>query len=132
MGDLFPIIGWEHVGIRVSSRERALKFYKILGFKVESTDDKGAIEIINPYGIRLNLIPNADPQDNAHNILLDESTKYPGATHPAFIVANLDQAMAAVRNAGVTITEGPKVVERRRYFFIRDPDGTVLEFNELG
>ena len=43
----------------------------------------------------------------------------------------MDEAVAAVTAAGIRITEGPKEIARRRYFFIRDPDENLLEFNEL-
>ncbi len=131
MTALFDVSAYDHVGIRVSDRNSVLEFYERLGFRVGIVDDKGAMELINESGLRINLIPNGEPQSAAHNILLDAAVKYPGITHAAFVVPSLDEAVAAVTSAGIRITEGPKETERRRYFFIRDPDGNVLEFNEL-
>lgn len=131
MAPLFPIHAYDHVGIRVSDREEALAFYGKLGFRVESEDDDGDLELINAFDLRINLIPNGVTQAGAHNVLLDNPVKYPGITHPAFVVPDLDIAIREVRKASITITEGPKESARRRYFFIRDPDGNVLEFNEL-
>ena len=131
MTALFDVNAYDHVGIRVSDLDRAIAFYGMLGFRVGPVDDKGAMELINGSDLRINLIPNGEPRSTAHNILLDAAFKYPGITHAAFVVPSLDEAVAAVTSAGIRITEGPKEIERRRYFFIRDPDGNVLEFNEL-
>lgn len=131
MTALFAIEAFDHVGIRVSDRERAITFYGSLGFDTIVQDDDGDLELTNSAGLRINLIPNAAPQSGQRNILLDAAIKYPGLTHPAFVIRNLDEAVAAVNAAGIRITEGPKESDRRTYFFIRDPDGNVLEFNEL-
>ena len=128
---MFDVFHYDHIGIRVSDRSRAVKFYKQLGFSLEAVDADGDLALVNKYGLRINLIPNASGDEGNHNILLDEPVKYTGVTHPAFTVHSLDEAMAAVRTKGIEITGGPKEEGRRRYFFIRDPDGTVLEFNEI-
>ena len=66
-----------------------------------------------------------------NNILLDEPIKHPGYTHAAFIVDRLDDILAWAVERGVAITEGPVNWGRRITCFLRDPDGNVLEFNEL-
>jgi len=129
---LLNLTGFEHVGIRVSDKARALAFYGDLGFEVEwDPEDSDGIELIHPTGLRVHLIANGVAHPKARNILLDDPVKFPGVTHPAYVVPDLDAAMAAVEKAGIRITEGPNDEPRRRYFFIRDPDGNVLEFNEL-
>lgn len=129
---MLDAVSYDHVGIRVSDFKKALKFYQKLGFElvIDHQDDR-AYEIVNKYGVRINLIANAEAQKGAHNVLLDEEVKYPGYTHAAFILPDLKKAARWVKKQGLKITEGPKEVDRRRYFFIRDPDGNVLEFNEL-
>jgi len=126
------IQGYDHVGIRVSERTRALDFYARLGFSPDPdfTNERVA-EIVAADGTRINLIFNGVAQRNARNLLLDESIKLPGYTHAAFIVDRLDLLIAWARREGVAITEGPVDWGRRMTCFIRDPDGNVLEFNEL-
>ena len=126
------IQGYDHVGIRVSDPDRALHFYEKLGFTPdpEFSDDQVA-EIVAPDGTRINLIFNGVPRAGAHNILLDESTKWPGYTHAAFIVDSLQRLMDWAASEGIAITEGPHDWGRRMTCFLRDPDGNVLEFNEL-
>ena len=131
MTALFEVSAYDHVGIRVSDQNRSLAFYRMLGFEVESLGANGDPELINSAGLRIYLVVNGEEQPGAHNILLDAPVKYPGITHSAFQIRNLDEAMAAVTAAGIRITEGTNETDRRRYFFIRDPDGNVLEFNEL-
>ena len=124
------IASYDHVGLRVTDAARALAFYADLGFAVDPdfTNDRVA-EIVNAAGVRMNLIFNGEVR--ANNVLLDEPNKWPGYTHAAFIVDRLDDILAWAAERGVTITEGPVDWGRRLTCFLRDPDGNVLEFNEL-
>ncbi|MEE8259076.1 MAG: VOC family protein [Sphingomonadales bacterium] len=128
---LTKILGLDHVGIRVSDFETANSFYQRLGFSNFEIDDDGDYELWTDGGLRVNLIPNAKSPEDGHNILLDEPVKYPGYTHAAFIIEDMDSAIENFKAAGINITGGPKESPRRRYFFIRDLDGNVLEFNQL-
>jgi catechol 2,3-dioxygenase-like lactoylglutathione lyase family enzyme len=124
------VTAYDHVGLRVTDANRALAFYADLGFALDPdySNDRVA-EIVSPGGVRINLIFNGVPRDN--NVLLDEPNKHPGYTHAAFIVARLDDILAWAAQRGVAITEGPVDWGRRLTCFLRDPDGNVLEFNEL-
>jgi lactoylglutathione lyase len=130
---MFRVLAYEHVGIRVTDRETSVRFYKMLGFnKVLDLPEHHANEMTNDSGVTVNLIFNGVKREENRNILLDEPVKWPGMTHPAFIVDNLDDLLTKLHQEGIRITEGPHLIgERRRAFFIRDPDGNVLEFNEL-
>jgi len=126
-------MAYDHVGIRVSDRNRSVRFYQTLGF-VESArfPEHEANEMLSSDGVRINLIFNAARRPGAQNILLDEPIKLPGMTHPAFIVDDLDALAAWFSEQGIVITEGPHHIGPRRIaLFIRDPDGNVLEFNQL-
>jgi lactoylglutathione lyase len=126
------IQGYDHVGIRVSDAARALAFYAALGFRADPEfSDERVAEIVAADGTRINLIFNGIARDGAHNILLDEATKWPGYTHAAFVVDSLQQLLDWAEREGVAITEGPVDWGRRLTCFLRDPDGNVLEFNEL-
>lgn len=128
---MFPITSFDHVGIRVSDRARALDFYGKLGFSiVESLSNDSVAEVVTVDGVRLNLIFNGVARPDANNVLMDEPVKWPGHTHPAFFVDSIDHVLRWAREVGVTITEGPNDWGRRLTCFIRDPDGNVLEFNE--
>jgi catechol 2,3-dioxygenase-like lactoylglutathione lyase family enzyme len=122
--------GYDHVGIRVSDRDRALDFYARLGFAPDPEfSNERVAEIVAGDGTRINLIFNGQARGN--NVLLDEPVKWPGYTHAAFVIASLQELLDWAVREGVTVTEGPVDWGRRLTCFIRDPDGNVLEFNEL-
>jgi catechol 2,3-dioxygenase-like lactoylglutathione lyase family enzyme len=126
------ITGYDHVGIRVSDRDRALDFYERLGFIVDDElSNERVAEIVTADGTRVNLIFNGERRSAARNILLDEPVKWPGFTHGAFIVESIQALLDWADHHGVAITEGPLDWGRRLTCFLRDPDGNVLEFNEL-
>lgn len=127
------IFAYDHIGIRVSDKQRALDFYQALGF-VESASFPlyEANEMLTPDGVRINLIFNGTRLPDAHNPLLDAPVKLPGITHPAFVVDDLQALEMWLGEQGIRITEGPHPIGPRRIaLFIRDPDGNVLEFNQL-
>lgn len=129
----FRVTTYEHVGIRVTDRKTAVRFYEKLGWR-EKIDlpEHSANEMVNEAGTYINLIFNGVKRLDNKNILQDEPMKYPGVTHAAFIVEDLDDLMAMLQRERIRITDGPVVYsDRRRVIFIRDPDGNVLEFNEL-
>lgn len=126
------ITGYEHVGIRVSDRDEALRFYESLGFELEDELPEHAALILKcAAGVRINLIYNGRRRSGASNILMDVDEKHPGVTHPAFVVASLDATMTRLGALGISITEGPVALPNRRICFIRDPDGNVVEFDEV-
>ncbi|MBU2872182.1 VOC family protein [Colwellia sp. E2M01] len=126
-------LAYDHIGIRVSDRTEAVRFYERLGFKETYRIPQGeANEMVSSAGVRINLIFNGAKTKDRQNVLLDEAIKKPGITHPAFIINDLAKLQTWLVNAGIKITEGPKQIGLRRIaLFIRDPDGNVLEFNQL-
>ena len=127
------ILSYDHVGIRVTDRDIARDFYQKLGFvETEYLPNEQANEMETASGVRINLIMNGTKRPNNANILLDEPIKYAGITHPAFIVDDIEKLQAWLQANQIAITEGPRqIVPRRMTLFIRDPDGNVLEFNQL-
>ena len=126
-------LAYDHVGIRVSNRQEAITFYERLGFKETYRIPEGeANEMVTSAGVRINLIFNAAKVKDRKNILLDETIKRPGITHPAFIIHDISKFQNWLVKEGIMVTEGPKKLGPRRIaLFIRDPDGNVLEFNQL-
>lgn len=125
----------DHVGLRVTDIARAQAFYEKFGFVVDPTEESPgsrARGLINRAGLRLHLIYNGRPHDDG-NILMDIPDKWPGYTHAAFIVDDLDALVDWLRQEDIHITEGPVVFGegRRKVCFIRDPDRNVIEFNEI-
>jgi catechol 2,3-dioxygenase-like lactoylglutathione lyase family enzyme len=120
----------DHVGIRVSDRERALAFYAQLGFALVWSGEAEPVAIIrNSAGIEINLISNGVPDPASKNVLMDHPTKFPGYTHLAYEVesASITAVVEELRRLGIAITEGPVELGGSMAVFVRDPDGNVLE-----
>ncbi len=123
-------IAYDHVGLRVTDRERALAFYARLGFEIDPLySNERVAEIATASGVRMNLIFNGIARQG--NILMDEPVKWAAYTHAAFVIASMRGMLDWAERNGVQITEGAVDWGRRVTCFIRDPDGNVLEFNEL-
>src|ERR1700726_3097383 len=72
----------DHIGVRVRNLDRALGFYRVLGFAVVRRAEGGDVAIIrNKHGVELNLVFNANAGDQATNTRMDVRDKYPGYTH---------------------------------------------------
>lgn len=127
------VLAYDHVGMRVSDRQESLDFYGALGFDLlHSLPQDQAAELVSAKGVHISLIFNGQRQAEARNVLLDEATRLPGVTHPAFLVDDLSALHGWLKQRGIRITEGPRRIGPRRVaLFIRDPDGNVLEFDQL-
>ena len=125
------ILSVDHVGIRITDRNVSRAFYEKFGFvETDYFQADQANEMETASGVRINLIMNGAKRHN--NILLDEPIKHPGITHLALVVSNITELQAWLQANKITITEGPVQLSPRRItLFIRDPDGNVLEFNQL-
>ncbi len=120
----------DHIGIRVSDLDRALAFYRVLGFELHWKDATDAVAIIkNARDVELNLVYNARDDAGGRNILMDVAEKYPGYTHVALRVASIRATIEALREHGIRITQGPVAFGRDGHVsvFVRDPDLTVVE-----
>lgn len=131
----FTVSGIDHIGIRVTDRAVAQQFYERLGFVFDPGEDSPrgrSIGLVNADGARINLIYNGEVPP-AGNVLMDVPDKWPGYTHAAFIVDDLDALVDWFDGEGIRVTEGPSVFGhgRRKVCFIRDPDGNVIEFDEI-
>ena len=120
----------DHIGIRVRDLDSALKFYGMLGFRLEFKAANDAVAVVrNAHGVELNLVYNASTDNGGKNILMDAREKYPGYTHVALRVSSIKAAMQVLRENGVRITQGPVSFGRDGHVsvFVRDPDLNVVE-----
>jgi len=120
----------DHIGIRVRDLDRALAFYKVLGFALLRRTEGDDVAIVrNEHEVELNLVFNANAGDPAANILMDVPQKYPGYTHIALRVASIPGTIAALKANGIAITQGPVSFGESGHVsvFVRDPDRNVIE-----
>jgi lactoylglutathione lyase len=129
-GQTISIDRVDHIGIRVRDIDRALDFYRILGFGLvhRAANDDVAI-VRNENGVEINLIFNANAGDPAANVPMDAAEKYPGYTHMALRVASIPATIAVLQANDIAITQGPVSFgdSGQVSVFIRDPDRNVIE-----
>ncbi|MEE9551752.1 MAG: VOC family protein [Gammaproteobacteria bacterium] len=122
-----------HVGIRIEERSRSIAFYKMLGFElVEDVgfDEGHPIIMKHSSGVVLNLLGPANAGSGS-NILMDVEEKYPGYTHIALTVSDLDIAKSFMNENNIKIT-GSFSFGNMSAIFIRDPDRNVIELDAYG
>ena len=143
----FRIIAADHTGITVSNLERSLDFWQnVLGFELshrahqtaelasEITGVAGAeisIAVVKaPGGHKVELLEYLAPPDRKH---VDLRPCDVGSVHVAFTVDNLNAVLNAIAASGwkaagkpQTLTTGPNT--GKRVVYVRDPDGTTIEF----
>jgi lactoylglutathione lyase len=123
----------DHIGIRVRDLDRALNFYRLLGFDLLRRAEGDDVAIIrNENGVELNLVFNAnagEPSANVLNVLMDVSDKYPGYTHMALRVASIPATVAVLKANGIAITQGTVSFGESGQVsvFVRHPDHNVIE-----
>jgi catechol 2,3-dioxygenase-like lactoylglutathione lyase family enzyme len=143
----FRIISTDHTGITVSNLERSLAFWRdVLGFELSHTaHQKGELarEITGvegaeiklavlkaPGGHKIELLEYLAPGDRKRSILRPCDG---GFVHVALLVDDLDTMLERIAASGwnaagkpQTLTKGPNA--GKRVVYVRDPDGTTIEF----
>lgn len=119
----------DHIGIRVADLDRAMAFYALLGFELFFKASGDAVVIIkNQNDVEINLIYNADNDNEGKNILMDVDSKYPGFTHVALRVSSINETISTLNQNNVEITQGPvDFGDGQLSVFVRDPDRNVIE-----
>jgi lactoylglutathione lyase len=123
----------DHIGIRVRDLDRALAFYRVLGFSLRHKVDFDDVAIItNARDVEINLILNAKRDEP--NILMDVPEKHAGYTHVALRVDSIPHTIAALKANAIVITQGPVAfgADGGVSVFVRDPDRNVVELRGSG
>jgi len=144
----FRILTADHTGITVSNLERSLAFWRdVLGFEfshrvhqtgelaAEITGVPGAeisLAVLKaPGGHKIELLEYMAPANRKKNVDLRPCDV--GSAHVALAVDDLDAVLERVAASGwntagkpQTLTTGPNA--GRRIIYVRDPDGTTIEF----
>ena len=121
-----------HVGLRVRDLATSRDFYEKLGFEfiVGPVGPEPVAVMEHPTGININFILNASSDASALNILSDATVKHTGFTHIALEIndrASVEKRLAAEQ---IPITETVELPDGTVFFFVRDPDGNVIEFHQ--
>jgi len=119
-----------HVGLRIKDLKVSREFYERLGFRfIAGPVGPEPVAIMeHPSGVNINLVINATEDASSVNVLMDQETKHPGYTHIALEITDQKAVQQKLQELNIEITE---IVEfgETYFFFVRDPDGNVLEFN---
>ena len=120
-----------HVGIRVRDLAASRSFYEKLGFEfIAGPLGPEPVAIVeHPSGVNINLILNASEDASSENVLMDRPTKHAGYTHIALEITDVEGVERQLDELGIGITERVEF-GGARFFFVRDPDGNVLEFHK--
>ena len=121
-----------HVGLRVRDLDISRTFYEKLGFKfiVGPVGPEPVAVMEHPAGIDINFILNTSENASTTNILSDEPIKHTGYTHVALEITEVEPVLEQLKSNDITITEVVELPDGRVFFFIRDPDGNVVELHK--
>ena len=145
----FRIVAADHTGITVSDLNRSLVFWRdVLGFELshqahqsgelaaQITGVAGAeilIAVLRAPGHKIELLQYLAPANRTQANLRPCDI---GSVHVAMTVEHLDDLLRTVAGSGwqaagqpQTLTAGPNA--GKRVIYVRDPDGTTIEFMEV-
>ena len=145
------IIAADHTGITVSNLERSLEFWQnVLGFEFshrahqtsemasEITGVAGAeirLAVVKaPGGHKIELLEYLAPPDRKRHVDLRPCDV--GSVHIAFTVDDLDAILQKIAASGWKAAGKPQTLQSgpnagKRVIYVRDPDGTTIEFMEM-
>jgi catechol 2,3-dioxygenase-like lactoylglutathione lyase family enzyme len=150
MNKPFRIISADHTGITVENLERSLAFWcDVLGFELshtayqtgelaqEITGVAGAeiklAVLKTPAGHKIELLEYLAPQDREHAEVRPCDL---GHVHVALLVDNLDAILEKIAGSGWKAVGEPQTLKTgpnagKRVVYVRDPDGTTIEFMQV-
>ena len=142
----FHIIAADHTGITVSNLERSLAFWQdVLGFELshrahqtgelasEITGVPGAeisLAVLKTPGHKIELLEYLAPADRKRVNLRPCDV---GSAHIALTVDDLDAVLDTIAASGWKAAGNPQTLQSgpnagKRVVYVRDPDGTTIEF----
>jgi catechol 2,3-dioxygenase-like lactoylglutathione lyase family enzyme len=149
MNKPFRIISADHTGITVSHLERSLAFWRdVLGFELSHAahqtgelakeitgvaDAEIKLAVLKaPGGHKIELLEYLAPPDRKH---ADVRPCDVGHVHVALLVDDLDAVLDKIAASGWKASGKPQMLKTgpnagKRVVYVRDPDGTTIEFME--
>lgn len=135
------LLGFSHICVAVSDAERSLDFYRgLLGMDVffdVSLDGESMEAVTGEAGAKGRMIGGllggtvVELLEFSHRQLDPAADRARlGYTNISLSVADLDAAYDQVASAGYKPEQAPVEIGGVRMFFVRDPDGTPIEFVE--
>jgi catechol 2,3-dioxygenase-like lactoylglutathione lyase family enzyme len=146
----FTILAADHTGITVSNLERSLDFWQnVLGFEFshsahqtgerpeQITGVKGAelklAVLKTPSGHKIELLEYFAPADRQRVNLRPCDV---GHVHVALTVDDLDAVLKKIAESGWEAAGEPQTLKQgpntgKRVVYVRDPDGTTIEFMQM-
>ena len=117
--------------MRVRDLAATREFYERLGFEFLAgpVGPEPVAIMEHPSGVNINFILNASPDASPDNLLMDVSEKHTGYTHIALEITDAESVEKQLGAAGIEITEKVEFGDAY-FFFVRDPDGNVIEFHK--
>lgn len=121
-----------HIGLRVRDLGVTRAFYEKLGFEfLEGPVGPEPVAIMeHPSGVNINFILNASDDASQPNVLMDVPVKHTGYTHIALEITDRLAVEKQLGALGIPITETVQLPSGAVFFFVRDPDGNVIEFHK--
>ncbi len=120
-----------HVGLRVKDLDTTRTFYEQLGFKfiIGPIGPEPVAIMEHPSGVNINFILNASDDSSDKNILIDVPERHTGYTHIALEITDRKAVLKQLEDLRIPIIETVELEDGTVFFFIRDPDGNVIEFH---
>jgi len=126
---------YNHIALSVKDLERSVEFYKeVFGFievkRLEREDL--AIKIVllklnTEDDLHLELVQPYEPVENQDNF---SDLKTLGLKHICFEVENVDEEYKRLKSKGHEVIEPKEGKSIKKYFFVKDPDGFIMELCE--
>ena len=133
-----PIKALSHVAIRCTDLDRSVAFYRdVFGYDVfiDNRDQPGGYTVIGLLGgVAMELVKSNPSPETIERARATDTARDAGVGHAciAMSVEDIDATHARLKAAGLVKTDAPEQVGAVRVIFIRDPDGALLEFIQLG